>query len=260
MDTLKTFSIFYYGFEVTSQNLYLNFKEGGGPDLSAEVSVGSFTLTDMAAAIEQALNVYGALNYTVTVNRTTRVFTIAGSGTFSILPVTGLQASSSVLPLIGFTTDRTGGSSYAGNAAGGYAYEPQFRLQSYVPLEHWVGAALATVNKAASGRVEVIKFGNESFMQANFQYINDLEQTVNSVLKSNSNGVSDVLSFLNYAITKGPIEFMPDIDDRDEFYEVILESTPDGKDGTSFKLNEMYDKGLPGWYETGVLKFRQVEN
>lgn len=259
MDTLKTFSQFYYGFEVTTQNLYLNFKEGGGPELTAEVSVGSFSLTQMATEVQKALNNEGALTYTVTVNRTTRKLTIAASGTFSLLPVTGTLSTTSIFSLIGFTTDRTGGSSYLGNSAAGYAYVPQCLLQSYVPIEHWTGAALATVNKAASGRVEVIKFGNESFMQCNIQYINDYGQAVSGLLKANANGVSDTLQFLAFAITKGPIEFMPDIDNASNFYDIILESTPDDKDGVGFKLNELYDKGLPGWYETGVLKFRQVE-
>lgn len=259
MNTLTTFSQFYYGFEVTTQNLYLNFKEGGGPELTAEVSVGSFSLEQMAVEIQKALNNEGALTYTVTVNRTTRKITIAASGTFSLLPVTGTLSTTSIFPLIGFTTDRTGGTSYLGNSAAGYAYVPQFRLQSYVPIEHWTGAALATVNKAASGRVEVIKFGNESFMQCNIQYINDRMESVDNFLKPSATGVADIIQFLTFAITKGPIEFMPDIDDASDFYDIILESTPDNKDGVGFKLNELYDKGLPGWYETGVLKFRQVE-
>lgn len=259
MDSLKTFSSFYYGFDVNTQNLYLNFKEAGA-EISAPVAVGSYTLTQMAEAIQNTLNTYGFSNtYTVTVDRVTRIITIAATGTFQLLPVTGTQASNSVLPLIGFTTDRTGGTSYAGNTAAGSKYEPPFRLQSYVPIEHWTGAALATVNKAASGRVEVVKFGNESFMQANIMYVNDYDQIVNNILKSDPNGVDNLLEFLKYGITKGPMEFMPDIDDPDFFYELILESTPDNKDGVSFRLNEMYDKGMPGWYETGILKFRQVE-
>lgn len=259
MDTLTTFSKFYYGFEVTSENFNLPFSEGGG-ELNAEVRVGSFTLTQMASELETALNNEGFLNYTVTVNRTTRVFTIAASGNFQLLPVTGTLASTSVYSLVGFTTDRTGAATYAGNTAGGFVWSPQFRAQNYIPMEHWTGAALATVNKAASGRVEVIKFGNESFMQASFMYITDIAQTDEDVIKNDANAVDNVLSFLRYAITKGPMEFMPDADDPSEFYNVLLESTPDSKDGVSFRLLELYDKGLPGWYETGTLKFRQVED
>ena len=258
MDTLRTFSKFYYGFEVTTENFYINFSEGGD-ELTTTISVGSYTLQEMAIKIENALNAEGFFNYVVTVDRTTRKLTITGSSAFSLLPVTGTQQSSSIYSLIGFTTDRTGGTSYVGDSAAGSEYIPQFRLQAYVPIEHWTGAALATVNKAASGRVEVIKFGNESFMQANITYITDTPQNDENIIKSNVNGVDDVLAFLNYGITKGPMEFIPDISDPSDFYNVIFETTSDSKDGVSFRLNEMYDKGLPGFYETGVIKFRQVE-
>lgn len=260
MDTLKSFSLFYYGFDVTTENIYLNFNEGAG-ERTAIVPVGSYTMTDMANAIENALNTYAFSRvFTVTVNRTTRVFTISADGNFSLLPVTGTQASESVLPSIGFTTDRSGASSYAANLPAGFEFEPQFRLQNYVPIEHWTGAALATVNKAATGRIEVIKFGSESFMQASIPYITDIAQiSQNEVLKNNPTGVQDAVNFLIFAVTKAPLEFMPDIDDPSTFYEIILESTPDNKDGVGFKLMEMYDKALPGYYDTGILKFRQVE-
>lgn len=258
MDRLTTFSKFYYGFEVITSNFYMNFSEGG-IQLTAEISVGSFSMAQMAVEIQKALNNASLLTYTVTVNRATRKFTIAANGTFSLLPVTGSQASTSIYSLIGFTTDRIGTNTYLGNNAGGFEYAPQFRLQNYIPVEHWKGAALATVNKAASGRVELIKFGSESFMQANITYITDTPQGDENIIKSNVNGVDDLLNFLTFAITKGPLEFMPAFDDAAIFYNVILESTTDNKDGVSFKLNEMYDRGLPGFYETGVLKFRQVE-
>ena len=257
MDTLKTFSKFYYGFEVTTENLYLDFSEGGS-EISAEVTVGSFTLEQMAAEVALALNTYGSLMYSATVDRDTRMMTITADGDFELYPVTGSHSTTTIAQLIGFTTDRSGDDTYTGDTVAGSEYLPQFRLQSYVPLEHWTGAALATVNKSASGRVEVVKFGNESFMQANITYITDTPQLDENIIRSNTDGVDDVLSFLNYAISKGPMEFMPDVDNPDLFYNLILESTTDSKDGVSFKLNEMYDKGLPGFYDTGVLKFRQV--
>jgi len=47
--------------------------------------------------------------------------------------------------------------------------------------------------------------------------------------------------------------------DRSTFEKVILESTGESKDGVGFKIKEMYDQGLPGYYESGTLVFRVVE-
>jgi hypothetical protein len=256
---LSTFSCFYYGFEITSENNRINFSEGAG-ELTATVTVGSYTHTDVIAAVATALNNVGGLVYTVTLNRATRAITIAATGTFSLLTTSGTQSANSPFSLLGFTgADKTGLSTYTGTASG-FNYEPQFRLQEYVPLEHWTGAALASVNKSASGRVEVVKFGDESFMQCDIKYANNVIQPDNDIIKSNASGVEDLLSFMNFLITKGPIEFIPDIDTPNTFYKLLLESTPDSKDGVSFKLKERYDQGLPDWYDTGILKFRQVED
>lgn len=256
---LSTFSCFYFGFEITSDNNKLNFSEGGG-ELTATLAVGSYTHTDIIDVVASALNNVGALIYSVSLNRTTRAITIAANGTFSLLTTSGSQITSSPFSLLGFSgADKTGMSTYTGSASGS-SYEPQFRLQDYIPIEHWTGAALASVNKSASGRVEVVKFGNESFMQCDIKYANNIIQPDNEIIKSDANGVSKLLTFMNYLITKGPVEFMPDIDTRSTFYKLLLESTSDSKDGVSFKLKERYDEGLPGYYDTGVLKFRQVED
>lgn len=256
---LDTFSCFYYGFEITGENNLLNFSEGG-PELTAELDVGSYSLNDMIAVLETALNSEGALTYTVSVNRTTRAITIAATGTFSLLTTTGTQVSSSPFTLIGFTgADKTGFATYTGTAAGSI-YEPQFRLQDYIPVENWTGAALATVNKSASGRVEVVKFGDESFMQCDIKYATNISQNDNLIIKSNASGVDNLIDFMSFAITKGPMEFMPNISDRATYIKIILESTPDSKDGVSFKLKELYDKGLPGFFDTGTLKFRLLED
>lgn len=257
---LSTFSCFYYGFEITSTNNLLNFSEGGS-ELTAELAVGSYSLTDILDVVVSALNNAGALVYSATVNRTTRIITISASGNFELLTSTGSQIANSPFSLLGFTgSDRTGDDSYAGNVAAGYIFEPQFELQEYVPIENWTGAALASVNKSASGRVEVVKFGNESFMQCNVKYVTNVAQTDQTIIKNDSSAVANLLQFMNYAITKGPMEFMPNISDRAAFIKVLLESTPDSKEGVSFKLKEMYGDGLPGWFETGTMKFRLVED
>jgi hypothetical protein len=39
----------------------------------------------------------------------------------------------------------------------------------------------------------------------------------------------------------------------------MLESTPEDAKGLKYKLKELYGQGLPGYFETGVLKFRVLE-
>ena len=85
---INTYSLFYYGIEVDADNYQLAFSEGGGPEILVELSWGLKTLNQLAEELEDILNEFGALTYTVTVNRSTRIMTIAASGSFSILFLT----------------------------------------------------------------------------------------------------------------------------------------------------------------------------
>jgi hypothetical protein len=252
------YSKFYYGFEVTSGNNLLNFDEGG-PELTATITIGSYTATDFVEAVENALNAAGALTYTVTFNRTTRLITIAATGNFDLLAGTGSNKAFGPWTLLGFATDQTGAATYTGGAVAGSEYVVQFPLQDYIASTNWTQAANATVNKTASGRVEVVRFGSESFMQCNFRYITNITQPSGGPITSDASGVTKFRSFASFLITKGPVEFMYDKDTPATFEEMILESTPDNKDGVGYKLKEQYDRGLPGYYDSGVFVFRVVE-
>jgi hypothetical protein len=254
--SLSTFSIFYYGYDITPENNIMNFSEGGG-ELSATIAIGSYSFTSLAVAIETALNAAGALTYTVSVNRTNRTYTIAATGTFSLLALTGSQSATGPWSLIGFSADQTGMTTYTGSASGS-TYTPQFILQDYIPSAHWRSAAQSTVNRTASGRVELIKFGDEQFIQCSMKYINNYTQP-SGPITNNASGVSQFLTFMQFAISKAPMEFMADTANRSTFEKVILESTGESKDGVGFKIKEMYDQGLPGYYESGTLVFRVVE-
>ncbi len=254
--SLRTFSSFFYGHEITRENNFINFSEGG-PELTAELSVGAYTLTDFVTELQSALNQEGALTYTVTVSRTTRKITIAATGTFSLLTNSGSQAALAPWELMGFSevSDKTGSSSYLGDTGSGYAYNNQFILQDHVDPDHWSQAVDSSVNKSAAGNVETVSFGTENFLQFNIKYITNYTQSGN-IIKDNGSGVADILQFLNYITKKAPIEFMEDIDSPNSFINILLESTEENQKGTGFKLREMYDKGLPGYFETGRLKFR----
>jgi hypothetical protein len=254
---LTTRSLFYYGFEVDSTNNALDFKEGAGSELNATLATGAYTLTTFVDEVERALNAAGALTYTVSVNRTTRIITIAASGTFSLLTTSGTRAGTSAYSLIGFSgADKTGTNTYAGGAASGSSYATQFVLQDYVSSEDSRGTAEATVNKSASGRVEVVSFGEERFVEFNLRFITNRNLGAGVPIRYSATGVADARAFLRYLIKREPFEFMQDEATPATFETLILETTPNDSKGVSYKLKEMVSQGLADFYETGALKCR----
>lgn len=257
--SLTTHSAFYFGHRIDETNFALDFREIGG-ELLASLDVGEYTLEEFVTECARAMTAVGGRTYSVTVNRATRKVTVSSPFNFSLLINSGSRKGSGVWSLLGFTgADRTGTNTYTANLPSGLAYSTQFILQSYIPSAHFVKAADATVNKAASGRVEVFRFGEERFTEMNFKFITDRQSASQDIIRNRTTGVQDFLNFMNYAITKAPIEFMPDENTPGTFEKVILESTPDDSKGTGFKLRELYDQGLPGFYESGVIRMRVIE-
>lgn len=257
---LMTFSKFYFGYVVDGSNYILNFKEGAGPELTANLNASEYTFTDFATEIERALNDAGALTYTVTANRATRTITVAASGTFSLLVSTGTSVGNDPFGLMGFTgADRTGAASYTGNTTSGSSYSPQFKLQNYISTDNWQQAADASINKTASGRVEIVKFGTEKFLQMQMKFITDEPQDCKSPIKNDTSALTHIQEFMQYLITRAPLEFMPDEDTPGTFQTIIFDSSASSSTGTGYKLKELYDRDLPGYFETDVLKFRLRE-
>lgn len=255
---IDTFSKFYYGHTITRDNRFLNIDEGSG-EISVEVAAGSYTLTEFLIAVQSALNQYGGLTYSVSVNRQTRIITVTADGTFDLLVSTGSQSGQSTFSLLGFTgADRTGSASYAGDSASGSAYYPQFKLQSYVDASYNEQSVSTVLNKTANGDVEVVTFGRESFYEMDIKFITNLPMD-GFVIKNNANGLQDAIDFMRDITQKRRFEFMPDVDDSEEFSKVILESSQGFSDGTGFKLKELWDNNLRDIYETGVLKMRVIE-
>lgn len=257
---INTASKFYFlGTSIGDTNNWIDFDEGDG-ELSVQIPIGSYTLTDLALAIKTAMDSVGDLTYTVTFNRTNRKITIAATGTFSILKSTGSHLATNPWSVLGFTQsgDLSAASSYVGAGVAGDAYEPQFYLQSFVSTDDFQEAVEAVINETASGQIEVVKFGNRKFTEFNIMMATDIAQT-NGVIQNNAMGVADLRRFMQFLVTKAPIEFMPNKNVPATFQKLILETTPDSQNGTGYRLRELYDRSLPGYYETGLLRFRLVE-
>lgn len=100
-------------YPINSTNNTFVFRENSGVvDFTATVSAGSYTGTDMASALQTAMNASGAANtYTVTFSSTTYKITISANGvnTFNI------QSSSTILAKIGFASTSTFSNSKTGS-------------------------------------------------------------------------------------------------------------------------------------------------
>ncbi len=256
--SLRTFSKFYYGHTIDDTNQMLDFDEGGS-ELTAELDIGEYTLTEFAEEVQRALNEAGALTYTVSVNRTTRIITIAASGNFTLLVTTGTNIGNAPWSLLGYTSNKTGDDEYAADAVSGSVYTPQFILQSYIPPEDNRVALQSTVSESANGNQEVVRFGLLQMVEMDIRFCTNITQPSNGPITNNGTGLEDVRLFLDYLITKAPVEFMPNSSDPATFYKVLLDSTRADKKGCGYKLKERYDRSMPGYYDTELLTFRVLE-
>lgn len=105
-------------FVIDSTNKKIDFKEsGGGAELNAVITEGTYTATELAAAIKSALEDAGAETYTVTYSSTTGKWTIASAGSYlSLLWSSGTNTATAAHSTIGFpVTDYTGAVTYTGS-------------------------------------------------------------------------------------------------------------------------------------------------
>jgi len=257
---IETRSSFFYIDPVDSTNFYLDFDEGG-PEITAEVSVGSYTLADFPEAISAALNGAGALTYTVTFDRDARKFTISASGPFSLLIGTGSHVGADIFTLLGYTGSDVGpANSHVANLQAGTEYRPQFYLQEWVDQIDNQKAISPAVVKTANGQVEVVRFGTEKFFEFKIMLVTDIDQGQSNFVESDPTAVLSLRLFMQFCVQKNNLEIIPDRDFKNTFFKIMLESTEISSNGTGYKLMELYDKGLPNYYESGKLVFRLRES
>jgi hypothetical protein len=253
---LGYFSKFYFNYEITIQNYKFDFDEGSG-ELTAELTLGVYTPTDLAVELKTQLDAAGTKTYTVSFNRNTRVFTVSADvGTFDILISTGTNAGISVYTIFGFNgvVDLTGLGTYLSDPSGS-VYYPQYWLQDYVDPSDWLEKVDASVNQSANGNVEVVSFGEINFTEFNILFATNLVMD-GRVIKNNPSGVQDLNQFLTFCIKRGPIEFMPDENNVNNFYKIRLETTAANSKAVGYKLKEETGKNLPGIYQSEKLKWR----
>lgn len=257
---ITTRSAFTYGHTVTENNQYINFSEDGITELASTIEIGSYYLHNFINAVANALNQIGDNTYEVTVD-SNRIITISADANFDLLVTTGTQVSISAFALMGFTTDRSGASSYSGDIASGLVYYPQAPLRDFVSFDDIEESVQVQINESSSGEIEVVSYGTRNFMKCNIKYATDLQRNTDkngSYIENNPNGVSDLRTFMQYLRLKRPVEFVPSRDDFDTYTPCFLESVRGYSDGTGFELRELYSEGLAYHFETGELKFRKL--
>lgn len=256
--TIETRIRFYYIDPITADNNLLNFIE---PDqqnieLTATLLVGARTHTSLATEISRALNDVGLNTYTVAFNRAARSFTISADGNFNLLVDSGSNAGLSPFSLIGFSGDQTGGASYTGDAAGSN-YQSQFVPQSYLGFEDNLEGLEAKVNESGSGITEIVTFGERQFTEFNLPFITNEFHAKGSAIRYNPTGLSEARALMTHLIRKREAEIMLNESDVNEFEKVLLESTPESRQGIAFALKEQVRQRFNKHYETGILRFRK---
>jgi hypothetical protein len=255
---INTWSKFIFGTTITANNADADFKEGI-TSLLATLTLKSRTLGEIIDDLEAELNLNSLNNYVVTLNRSTGKVTVSGTSNFTIPLLTGANIGTSIWPLLGFTSgiDLTGANSYTGTSRAGVLYYPQFLLQSYVGPDDYQVSYDPMVNRTASGRTELIRFGVDKMIEFDLKFITNLQMD-GVVIKNNPSGVQLAQSFLQDITSKSRFEFVPDIDNPATFYKVVCDSVPSSKDGTGYHLKELFNQDLPGIFETGIITLRVV--
>ena len=254
--SLKTRSAFIYGYTVDDTQLYIDFSEGSG-ELTATLDVNDYTMTDIATEMARAMTEAGGQTYSVIIDRATRKYTISAPSSFDLLVSSGSHVGTAIWDMIGMNgVDKIGLLSYESDKASGTEYLPQFLLQNYIGFNDYETAVSGSVNESANGDIEVVSFGNINFAEFNIKFATDVNQGESTVIENNANGVSELRLFMQYCITKGVLEFIPDKNAPNTYSKTLLESTSLDKNGIGFKLYEMYGRGLPNYYETKNLKWR----
>lgn len=258
MSALENHSKFYYGWQVTNSNKYVDFNDGAGVK-TATLKVGYYSSTDLMIEIKKKMDALSSLDFTISFNRTTRKFAISSTSNFSLLFSTGPNSAQSTSELLGYAaSNKTGANSYLAENVSGFEYSTQFYIQSYKDTSTNRKAIDGTVNKSASGAIEVIKFGNERFMEGEFLFITNITQESISIIRTNNQGREDFIQFIEWCTEKAPVEFIKNENSPDSFQQLVLESTPSDSKGLDYDLIEMYDRGLAQYYRSGVLKFRLI--
>jgi len=254
--SINTQSVFFSTTTIDDTNASIDFNEGAG-EITVTLSYGSYAPEELLVELKTQMDAGGTLVYTVSLDRDTRAVTISSTANFDLLISTGTTVDVSAWLELGFSggADLTGATTHTSTSGMATEYIPQFILQDYVESKNYKEKISPTVNESASGELEVVSFGTRNFFEMSFKFITNLVMD-GVYIRNNPTGEDDFRAFMDNAIEKGPIEFMPDRSSRSTYFTLILESTSGNSKGTGYKLMELTGKNMPEIYELNKVKFR----
>jgi hypothetical protein len=259
---LSKYSAFYYGHTINRANQYLNFRDSGlvaPAQYAATLSIGSFTITQFGNIVAQAMNAVGAQEYTVSLDRATRKFTISADNNFELLISSGNNASISIFNLLGFNgSDLSGSNSYTADSVSGEAYITQTPLKNLSDFINNKEKAEAAVKTTPNGIVEVVSYSVLERLKCDLPLITNY--TPQRYIRETATGIEEARAFMDYAIDKAPLEFVYDYQNPDNFVPCILDKTKTSPKGVGYELREKVTASLPGYYELTGLQFLKIED
>jgi hypothetical protein len=257
---LNKYSAFYYGHTITKSNYYINIGEAYLDPIErvGRVAIGAYTLTKFGDLVATALNSAGSQEYTVTLDRTTRKFTISAVNNFELLLDTGSNKTTSVYTLLGFTgtVDLTGSNSYEADSQSGEAYITQTPLANFSDFKYNKEKAEAVVRSTPAGITEVISYSTLERMICDFPAITNY--VPQRFIRATETGLDEAEAFLDYCITKAPMEFLENYEEV-EYTPCILDKTSKNSKGVGYQLKERVRDQLPGYYSIAGLTFLKIE-
>jgi len=256
MSKITTRSRFFYGTTVTQQNRSIDFDEGSG-EIQATLKVGAYSLTEYAAEWQRALREAGTQAYLVTLNRTTQKLTISAPSAFTLLSDTGSRVGTGAWDMAGIDTsaDIVVNTSHTAANIAGERYDTQYPVNEYLAFDDNEVKESGVVSSTPAGIVQQIYFGDGARCEMNIRLITNQNLKCTSPFGYNPNGVSDAKAFLSYLLTKGKVEFMPDLSAPASFFTCYLERTQQDQNALRHQFENMQ---TPDVYQTGVLTFREI--
>ena len=247
-------SAFIYGYTVEDSQKTFYFDEGSGVQ-SFDVDAKGWALEELRQEIQNRLNDNGDLSYSVSVDRTTRRFTISADANFDLLP--SESNTGSLFEVIGYTSDKTGAMSYESDVQTGRMYIPQFPLENYTPFDNDIRTIGGNKAEAPSGATRGINFGLLRHMTCDFAFISDIEHRKNSPIESNPNGEQDARDFMDYCISFGGMEFFEDRTNLTDFVQCIQISNGRNRNGQGYALERLGK--VYTYFQIRKLTFREIK-
>lgn len=261
--SINTQSYFHYGIEFTRECNKIDIQLSTFEFITLTFAPGSYCPTDLVLEMKLQFEGLGYENFLASFDPESCRIKIETTDTtpFRIGFTSGPNRECKAWEILGIVEDPTAlylPELVATNMIG-KKYNPQFYLQGYLGPETNSQLVDATVNTSSSGKCEVLFCRQDRFIQFEIKWISDCPSKCTSYI-SDPEGVKKATDFLNWAMCRKCIIFVPDCTKPDEYCEIKLDRLGRDRKGTALQLTEMFRNiGCEKkYYETGRIRWRVV--